>query len=94
MLKFASERLAPTDFQSLCGALELLQSDPMIDFDLVSPPDKRVEQIGNQIAHACRMHPELMGLLCAILPASVSLSSSLRESNESLRAGMYFESEK
>ena len=47
----------------------------------------KAESIGLRIAHACRLNPEIMGLLCSVLPPSVAETAPLRDSNSSLRAG-------
>ena len=47
----------------------------------------KAESIALRIAHACRLNPEIMGLLCSVLPASVAETAPLRDSNSSLRAG-------
>ena len=46
-----------------------------------------LKQVADRIARACRLNPEIIGLLCAVLPESVSTATALRESNASLRAG-------
>jgi hypothetical protein len=46
----------------------------------------KAESIGLRIAHACRLNPEIMGLLCSVLPPSVAETAPLRDSNSSLRA--------
>lgn len=50
----------------------------------------KAESIGLRIAHACRLNPEIMGLLCSVLPPSVAETAPLRDSNSSLRAGESF----
>lgn len=98
ILQFASHRLTRADFRQLCAALELLESDETWRCDNAKNGEKlncscaktegneRANEIAAQLAHACRLHPEMLGLLCSILPANISQARALRESNESLRA--------
>jgi len=101
ILSFASQRLTPLDFRQLCGAFQLLASDDGWRCDARQQPSSSCtcrdenkrdgrgvtpDAIGQQFAHACRHHPEMLGLLCSILPAEISQTKALRESNESLRA--------
>jgi len=46
----------------------------------------KAESIGLRIAHACRLNPEIMGLLCSVLPPCIAETAPLRDSNSSLRA--------
>ena len=99
ILSFASQRLTPLDFSQLCDAFQMLAGDDGWRCDARKQPsssctcrdgNKRgvtADDIGQQFAHACRHHPEMLGLLCSILPAEISQTKALRESNESLRAG-------
>lgn len=64
---------------------EKLYDDFPLDSNEISKP--KAESIALRIAHACRLNPEIMGLLCSVLPASVAETAPLRDSNSSLRAG-------
>lgn len=75
ILNYAQNRLNRDDFTALLRGLKRLE---------LGNDDN--EQLGRHIAHACRLNPEIMGLLCAVLPAELSATDALRESNASLRA--------
>jgi len=76
ILRYSSDRLNKDDFCELLTAMKSLEN-----------PEANVEDIADRIAHSCRLHPEIMGLLCSVLPQSVSAAPALCESNASLRAG-------
>ena len=78
VLAYSKSRLSSDDFKSLLIALKCLETEEV----------KNNEDIGARIAHACRLNPEIMGLLCAVLPSEISATDALRESNASLRAGI------
>ena len=57
ILNYAQNRLSRDDFGALLRELKRLE---------LGSDD--IEQLGVRIAHACRLNPEIMGLLCAVLP--------------------------
>ena len=101
ILQFAAQRLTSTDFRQLLGALQRLEKEDSwkcvqtkgesdnFRCDCGSSGEGANHQIAEELAHAMRLQPELLGLFCSILPADISQSPPLRESNQSLRAGKY-----
>ena len=57
ILNYAQNRLSRDDFGALLRELKRLE---------LGSDD--IEQLGVRIAHARRLNPEIMGLLCAVLP--------------------------
>lgn len=76
ILTYAKSRMSADDFHSLLHALKHLENESKYN----------VESVAGKIAHSCRLNPEIMGLLCAVVPAELSSTEALRESNASLRA--------